>query len=57
MFNYSKAFKDVLSDLEPPAKQHILVSGLYAIQEYITVDDLITANPDVKPSELKIGRR
>jgi len=23
----------------------------------ITVDDLIAANPDVKPSELKIGRR
>ncbi|PAK49597.1 hypothetical protein CHH47_12715 [Priestia megaterium] len=70
VFDYNKAFKDVLSDLLPPAKQPDPVPGLYTIQEGdtfwsialkdgkegITVNDLIAANPDVKPSELKVGQ-
>ncbi|MED4029955.1 peptidoglycan-binding protein [Priestia megaterium] len=70
VFDYNKAFKDVLSDLLPPAKQPDPVPGLYTIQEGdtfwsialkdgkkgVTVNDLIAANPDVKPSELKVGQ-
>jgi len=70
VFDYNKAFKDVLEDMLPESKQPDPVPGLYTIQEGdtfwsialkdgkegITVEDLIAANPDVKPSELKIGQ-
>ncbi|MED4261467.1 peptidoglycan-binding protein [Priestia aryabhattai] len=70
VFDYNKAFKDVLSDMLPVVKQPDPVPGLYTIQEGdtfwsialkdgregITVEDLIAANPDVKPSQLKIGQ-
>ncbi|KSU89803.1 hypothetical protein AS180_00080 [Priestia veravalensis] len=70
VFDYNKAFKDVLSDMLPVVKQPDLVPGLYTVQEGdtfwsialkdgkegITVEDLIAANPDVKPSQLKVGQ-
>ncbi|WP_243549285.1 peptidoglycan-binding protein [Priestia megaterium] len=70
VYSYQKAFKDVLEDMLPVIKQPDSVPGLYTIQEGdtfwsialkdgkegITVDDLIVANPDVKPSELKVGQ-
>lgn len=70
VFDYNKAFKDVLSDMLPVVKQPDPVPELYTIQEGdtfwsialkdgkegITVEDLIAANPDVKPSQLKVGQ-
>ncbi|TYR81124.1 LysM peptidoglycan-binding domain-containing protein [Priestia megaterium] len=70
VFDYNKAFKDVLSDLLPPAKQPDPVPGLYTIQEGdtfwsiaekdgpagITVNDLIAANSGVDPTKLKVGQ-
>ncbi|MBE2973403.1 PGRP and LysM peptidoglycan-binding domain-containing protein [Priestia megaterium] len=70
MFDYHKAFKDVLSDMLPEAKQSDSVPGLYTIQEGdtfwsialkdgkegITVEDLIVANPCVDPSKLKVSQ-
>ncbi|MDC7762490.1 peptidoglycan-binding protein [Priestia aryabhattai] len=70
IFDYNKAFKDILNDMLPNPKNPESVPGLYTIQEGdtfwsialkdgkegITVEDLITANPDVKPSELKVGQ-
>lgn len=70
VFDYNKAFKDVLEDMLPGSKQPDPVPGLYTIQEGdtfwsialkdgkegINVEDLIAANPDVKPSELKVGQ-
>jgi N-acetylmuramoyl-L-alanine amidase len=71
VYSYQKAFKDTLADNLPvkgtkPAE----VPGVYTIQEGdtfwsialkdgkegITVEDLIAANPDVKPSQLKVGQ-
>ncbi|MFE7082578.1 peptidoglycan-binding protein [Priestia megaterium] len=71
VYSYQKAFKDTLADnLPTKATEPADVPGLYTIQEGdtfwsialkdgkegITVDDLIAANPDVKPSELKVGQ-
>jgi N-acetylmuramoyl-L-alanine amidase len=71
VYSYQKAFKDTLADnLPTKAPEPVEVPGLYTIQEGdtfwsialkdgkegITVDDLIAANPDVKPSELKVGQ-
>ncbi|AJI21067.1 LysM peptidoglycan-binding domain-containing protein [Priestia megaterium] len=70
VFDYNKAFKDILSDMLPVIKQPDPVPGLYTIQEGdtfwsialkdgkegITVEDLIAANPDIKPSQLKVGQ-
>ncbi|MDC7770324.1 LysM peptidoglycan-binding domain-containing protein [Priestia megaterium] len=70
VFDYNKAFKDVLDDMLPGSKQPDPVPGLYTIQEGdtfwsialkdgkegITVEDLIAANPGVDPSKLKVGQ-
>ncbi|WP_319004662.1 peptidoglycan-binding protein [Priestia flexa] len=70
VFDYNKAFKDVLSDMLPVVKQPDPVPGLYTIQEGdtfwsiaekdgptgITVNDLIAANPGVDPTKLKVGQ-
>jgi LysM repeat protein len=70
VFDYNKAFKDVLEDMLPGSKQPDPVPGLYTIQEGdtfwsialkdgkegITVEDLIAANPGVDPSKLKVGQ-
>lgn len=71
VYSYQKAFKETLADnLPTKAPKPAEVPGLYTIQEGdtfwsialkdgkegITVNDLIAANPDVKPTELKIGQ-
>lgn len=71
VYSYQKAFKDTLADNLPvKGTEPAEVPGLYTIQEGdtfwsialkdgkegITVNDLIAANPDVKPSELKVGQ-
>ncbi|MGG4289971.1 peptidoglycan-binding protein [Priestia megaterium] len=70
VFDYKKAFKDVLDDMIPASKQPDPVPGLYTIQEGdtfwsialkdgkegITVEDLIAANPGVDPIKLKVGQ-
>lgn len=71
VYSYQKAFKDTLADNLPvKGTEPAEVPGLYTVQEGdtfwsialkdgkegITVEDLITANPDVKPSQLKVGQ-
>jgi len=71
VYSYQKAFKNILADnLPTKATEPSEVPGLYTIQEGdtfwsialkdgkegVTVNDLIAANPDVKPSELKVGQ-
>lgn len=70
VYDYKKAFKDAVVTLPIKGQEPSAVPGLYTIQEGdtfwsialkekkygITVDDLIAANPDVKPRELKIGQ-
>lgn len=70
VFDYNKAFKDVLEDMLPGSKQPDPVPGLYTIQEGdtfwsialkdgkegITVEDLIASNPGVDPNKLKVGQ-
>ncbi|KQU22362.1 hypothetical protein ASG61_22935 [Bacillus sp. Leaf75] len=70
VFDYKKAFKDAVVNLPIKGQEPSAVPGLYTIQEGdtfwsialkdgkegITVEDLITANPDVKPSQLTIGQ-
>ncbi|WP_052500352.1 peptidoglycan-binding protein [Priestia megaterium] len=71
VYDYKKAFKDTaVINLPVKGQEPAPVPGLYTIQEGdtfwsivlkdgkegITVEDLIAANPDVKPSELKVGQ-
>ena len=71
VYSYQKAFKDTLADNLPvKGTEPTEVPGLYTVQEGdtfwsialkdgkegITVEDLIAAYPDVKPSQLKVGQ-
>lgn len=70
VYDYKKAFKDAVVTLPIKGQEPSAVPGLYTVQEGdtfwsialkekkdgITVDDLIAANPDVKPTELKVGQ-
>jgi len=70
VYDYKKAFKDAVVTLPVKGQEPSPVPGLYTIQEGdtfwsialkdgkegITVEDLIAANPDVKPSQLKVGQ-
>ncbi|MED3870945.1 LysM peptidoglycan-binding domain-containing protein [Priestia megaterium] len=71
MYDYKKAFKDTaIITLPVKGQKPTAVPGLYTVQEGdtfwsialkdgkegITVNDLIVANPDVKPSQLKVGQ-
>ncbi|UYT83943.1 peptidoglycan-binding protein [Priestia megaterium] len=71
VYDYKKAFKDTaVINIPVKGQEAAPVPGLYTVQEGdtfwsialkdgkegITVEDLIAANPDVKPSELKVGQ-
>jgi N-acetylmuramoyl-L-alanine amidase len=71
VYDYKKAFKDTaIINLPVKGQKPAPVPGLYTVQEGdtfwsialkdgkegITVEDLIAANPDVKPSQLKVGQ-
>ncbi|MEQ7806147.1 LysM peptidoglycan-binding domain-containing protein [Priestia aryabhattai] len=71
VYDYKKAFKDIgVINLPINSAEPAPVPGLYTIQEGdtlwsialkdgkegITVEDLIAANPGVKPTELKVGQ-
>ncbi|MEE6134608.1 peptidoglycan-binding protein [Priestia sp. FSL W8-0001] len=71
VYDYNKAFKDILETIAPGANQKpSLPPDLYTIQEGdtfwsiaekdgpagITVNDLIAANPDIHPTQLKVGQ-
>lgn len=70
VYDCKKAFKDSAVTIPVKGQESSPVSGLYTIQggdtflsiffkekkEGLTVEDLIAANPGLKPTELKVGQ-